>query len=133
MTECPFCGRIERGEYDAGDEWTVTFEPVTPGHRLFVPRAHVVDALERPVLAGYVLIYAARWASGHGAGPCNFITSCGAEATQTVFHYHLHLVPRREGDGLALPWTGQTKKPGEPPCTIRLSGCSHVPGCTCRR
>jgi histidine triad (HIT) family protein len=40
-------------------------------------------------------------------GPCNIITSVGAEATQTVFHLHLHVVPRRFGDGLALPWTGQ--------------------------
>lgn len=34
----------------------------------------------------------------------NLITSRGAAATQSVFHLHLHLVPRTEGDGLALPW-----------------------------
>jgi histidine triad (HIT) family protein len=38
--------------------------------------------------------------------PCNIITSAGSDATQTVFHLHLHVVPRRAGDGLALPWTG---------------------------
>lgn len=35
------------------------------------------------------------------------ITSIGADATQTVFHTHIHVVPRRPGDGLTLPWTGQ--------------------------
>lgn len=40
-------------------------------------------------------------------GPENWaiITSIGANATQTVRHTHLHVVPRRPGDGLALPWT----------------------------
>jgi histidine triad (HIT) family protein len=38
-------------------------------------------------------------------GPCNLITSKGREATQTVFHMHLHLVPRAENDGLLLPWS----------------------------
>ncbi len=49
--------------------------------------------------------YAAQWAAGHRMNPCNLITSAGREATQTVFHLHIHVVPRRDGDGLALPWT----------------------------
>jgi diadenosine tetraphosphate (Ap4A) HIT family hydrolase len=40
-------------------------------------------------------------------GAANFITSAGRDATQTVFHLHIHIVPRHAGDGLALPWTGQ--------------------------
>jgi len=43
-------------------------------------------------------------------GPCNVITSVGREATQSVFHLHVHVVPRREGDGLALPWTPNTDR-----------------------
>jgi histidine triad (HIT) family protein len=110
MTDCPFCARIAAGEYDAGDGYAVTFEPLNPvtsGHRLFVPRSHVADALTRPVITGHVMEYAARWAYGHDLAPCNLITSAGAEATQSVFHLHIHLVPRRDGDGLALPWSGQ--------------------------
>jgi diadenosine tetraphosphate (Ap4A) HIT family hydrolase len=37
----------------------------------------------------------------------NIITSIGPAASQTVMHTHLHIVPRTEGDGLHLPWTGQ--------------------------
>jgi histidine triad (HIT) family protein len=37
----------------------------------------------------------------------NLITSKGAAATQTVYHLHVHVVPRQGGDGLPLPWTPQ--------------------------
>lgn len=39
----------------------------------------------------------------------NLITATGSEATQTIPHFHVHLVPRLAGDGLTLPWTGQVK------------------------
>lgn len=44
-------------------------------------------------------------------GDMNLITSRGPAATQTVPHLHLHLIPRREGDGLTLPWTAQQATP----------------------
>jgi histidine triad (HIT) family protein len=47
---------------------------------------------------------AMRAASELAVAPCNLITSAGREATQSVFHLHLHVVPRRENDRLALPW-----------------------------
>jgi histidine triad (HIT) family protein len=112
---CPFCDRVSTHDYDAGDSWSVTFEPlspVTPGHRLFVPRRHVADALSEPALAGLVMEYATWWASKNGMRPCNLITSCGPEASQSVFHFHVHLVPRRDNDGLALPWHSGRKKKG---------------------
>jgi histidine triad (HIT) family protein len=107
---CVFCERILVDAYDAGNEHAVTFEPLAPvtrGHRLFVPRIHVAGALAYPHLTGLVMDYAASWAARYGKYPCNFITSCGAEATQSIFHLHIHLVPRRADDGLTLPWTGQ--------------------------
>ena len=119
MTDCPFCTRIAAHEYDAGDQYAVTFEPlnpVAPGHRLFASRAHLADALVRPVITGRVMEYAARWAFGNELRPCNLITSVGAEATQSVPHLHIHLVPRFKGDGLALPWTGQQR--GEAPDAV---------------
>lgn len=44
-----------------------------------------------------------------GLESANFITSAGPAATQSVFHLHVHLVPRFEDDGLILPWTGQRR------------------------
>ena len=40
-----------------------------------------------------------------GADGVNLINSCGAAAWQTVFHFHMHVVPRYDDDPLELPWT----------------------------
>lgn len=111
---CPFCD-IVAGKTDTKiiRIWpyrAIAFRPlnpVVPDHILVVPTQHVRDALEDPVVTGQTMAAAAQ--IGRWMGPCNIniITSVGAEATQTVFHLHLHVVPRRAGDGLALPWTGQ--------------------------
>lgn len=113
MSGCVFCGRVERGEYDDSDAFAVTFrplKPVAPGHRLFVPRVHVADALEDPLVTAMTARFAAEWARRAGTGSCNLITSRGPEATQSVYHLHWHLVPRLKHDGLPLPWTGQDER-----------------------
>jgi histidine triad (HIT) family protein len=115
MTDCPFCGRVRRGEFDYSDKFSVAFpprNPVTPGHFLVVPRRHVASALEAPLAASSAVGLAAELAGNMGLTACNIITSCGAAATQTVFHLHVHVVPRTEGDGLHLPWTGQQDAAG---------------------
>ncbi len=112
--DCPFCDFIhgdapKPARYDDRWDGVVAFEPrnpVAPGHTLFVPRLHVEDATELPHVTADTIHAASYWA-GDLAKPCNLITSVGREATQTVFHLHIHVVPRKEGDGLALPWTGQ--------------------------
>ena len=108
--DCPFCRLIAAGEYDYEDDYTVAFQPlnpVTPGHWLAVPKVHVTDAIAAPEAAGHALRFAGEMAGQMDLRACNFITSAGAAATQSVYHLHIHIVPRREGDGLALPWTGQ--------------------------
>lgn len=83
----------------------VAFEPLgpqTPGHVLFVPREHVADAAQNPGVTGYVMEQAARYAAD--VGPANIITSIGAEATQSVFHLHVHVLPRGARDGLRPSW-----------------------------
>jgi len=110
MSGCVFCDRVNSGEFDYFDDHNVAFEPlnpVTPGHFLVVPREHVIDALDGPVQMGRAMTFAARLAGDMGLDAANFITSAGTAATQSVFHLHVHVVPRREGDGLRLPWTGQ--------------------------
>lgn len=111
MTDgCAFCRLIRDGRYDDEYDGIVDFEPlhpVVPGHRLVVPKVHVADALEDPQVSGRVMAYAANLARARSLHPCNIMTSVGAEATQSVFHLHLHIVPRKTGDGLMLPWTEQ--------------------------
>ncbi len=104
---CVFCA-IARGDAPATvvRRWPeavaiVPRRPVTAGHTLVIPHVHVADALERPEVAGRVMRRAAELAPH----PCNLITSAGGVATQTVFHLHVHIVPRAAGDGLALPWS----------------------------
>jgi histidine triad (HIT) family protein len=78
--------------------------PVTEGHVLVVPKRHVTDALADPVVAGLTFRAAADYARRNDED-VNLITSAGADATQTVFHLHVHIVPRRADDGLLLPWS----------------------------
>lgn len=90
--------------------------PVTVGHTLVIPRAHVVDAIADPEAAGATMRCAAEFAGWQGADGYNLITSIGAAATQTVFHLHVHVVPRWPTDKLLLPWSPQPEGPhGWPP------------------
>lgn len=77
----------------------------TEGHTLVIPRTHVADAGVNADVAAATMRRAAELAAELDAA--NIITSRGGAATQTVFHLHIHVVPRATGDGLALPWTDQ--------------------------
>ena len=111
MSSCVFCQRIANGDCaDCGHD-VVRFEPLNPvtlGHMLFVPRQHVANAVIKPWVTGFVFEEAAAHGRRQEWG-FNLITSVGTDATQSVFHLHVHFVPRRQGDGLHLPWTGQVK------------------------
>lgn len=74
--------------------------PVTEGHILVIPRRHVADASTDPQVTAAAMRRAAQLV----VPPANILTSLGRAATQTVFHLHLHLVPRVPGDMLSLPW-----------------------------
>lgn len=108
VKSCVFCHRIKNYEFDFEDLYTVSFEPlnpVTPGHRLFIPKDHVPNAGISPTATANAFFAAAQFAYTEGT-EYNLITSAGPSATQTIFHVHIHYVPRRPGDGLHLPWTG---------------------------
>jgi histidine triad (HIT) family protein len=92
--------------------------PATRGHALVIPRAHAADLMEigdedlqACALAARRL--AARMRERLGADGVNLINSCGAAAWQTVFHFHLHVVPRYVGDPLELPWVPAPGDAGE--------------------
>jgi histidine triad (HIT) family protein len=119
--DCLFCGIVAGSipsETIDSDERTVAFmdiNPATPGHALVVPREHSADLLEigpedltATALASQRL--ARRMKDVLEADGVNLINACGAAAWQTVFHFHIHVVPRYEDDPLKLPWI---PKPGD--------------------
>ncbi|MPZ27527.1 MAG: HIT domain-containing protein [Micromonosporaceae bacterium] len=105
---CVFCQIVaRRAPAQIIHEWPdalaiVPLQPVAPGHLLVLPVQHVRDFMADPAVTAAVALRAAEIAHR----PCNLIASAGGAATQTVWHLHLHVVPRRSGDGLALPWSG---------------------------
>jgi histidine triad (HIT) family protein len=106
---CPFCVKIQERSVKSEGPYVVSFvplNPATPGDMLFVPRVHVPDAGTMPRLTAEVMYHACMYAAQQGKD-FNIITSAGMDASQTVFHLHIHYVPRTKDDGLTLPWTGQ--------------------------
>lgn len=114
---CPFC-EINLGRAPATfvNEWSdaiaiAPLNPVVDGHTLVIPKTHVTDFADDPDVSGATARRAAQLCRDLDLMHANLITSRGVHATQSVFHLHLHLVPRAENDGLALPWySGRSKK-----------------------
>lgn len=107
---CVFCS-IVRGDSPANIvmEWpdVIAFTPLNPvveGHTLIVPKVHVADFTSDPGISGNTMAAAAVLAQLLRGSDYNIITSKGVKATQSVFHLHLHLIPRKGNDRLALPW-----------------------------
>jgi histidine triad (HIT) family protein len=113
--DCLFC-KIVAGEVPATrvheDERTVAFmdiNPATRGHLLVVPREHATDlrdiaAEDLHACADVAQRIARTMEEKLGADGVNLLNSCGRPAWQTVFHFHLHVIPRYKADPLRLPW-----------------------------
>lgn len=125
--DCVFCKICEKDEHKQiihrirKDELlyvcdVVVFEPLKPcveGHLLFVPDIHIdgigdskfyssdVVASVYKAVNLYLLKYNTQ---------CNVITNYGSNAEQTVFHLHVHLIPRFKGDNVKMPWSYQKGK-----------------------
>jgi histidine triad (HIT) family protein len=113
--DCIFCG-IVAGDLPAqivdSDEHTVSFmdiNPATRGHALVVPRTHSTDLmdisdedLERTTVAARRLVR--KLEAALEPDGFNVLNACRPAAWQTVFHYHLHVIPRYDDDPLKLPW-----------------------------
>jgi histidine triad (HIT) family protein len=112
---CIFC-KIVAGELSATivaeDERTISFmdiAPATRGHALVIPREHSADLLsiapeDLMAVTRAAQTLAARVKERLHADGVNLLNACGAAAFQTVFHFHIHVIPRYEGDPLRLPW-----------------------------
>jgi histidine triad (HIT) family protein len=112
--DCLFC-RIVAGDVPSQrvyeDERTVAFMDINPtsrGHVLVVPRAHAADLLDIDDDDLAACLRAARQIAGWQrsrleADGVNLLQSTGRAASQMVFHFHLHVIPRYEGDGMVNP------------------------------
>ena len=113
--DCIFC-KIVAGELPATkideDDRTITFMDINPGthgHALVIPKEHSRDLLEIAPEELAAVVQAAqrlakRMPDALGAEGVNLISSCGAVAWQTVFHFHVHVIPRYSYDTVRLPW-----------------------------
>ncbi|MCI6004920.1 MAG: HIT family protein [Blautia sp.] len=119
MENCIFC-KIANGEIPAAtlyedEDFRVILDlgPASKGHALILPKTHAANIYELPEeLAGKAMILAKKMAAKMTeALECvgfNIVQNNGEIAGQTVFHFHMHLIPRYQGDGVGLTWT-----PGE--------------------
>lgn len=83
-------------------------QPVNPGHVLVVPRQHFETLRDVPKSVGLHLYEVATRLipiiqQASGADDMNIVVNSGQAAGQNVMHYHLHLIPRRQGDGFDIP------------------------------
>ena len=117
---CIFC-KIAAGEIPSktiyeDDKFRVILDlgPATKGHALILPKNHYANLYELPEeIAGDVMKLAKKMATimteKLGCQGFNLMQNNGETAGQTVFHFHMHLIPRYENDGQEINW-----KPGSP-------------------
>lgn len=117
---CIFC-KIANGDIPSkalyeDDEFKVILDlgPATKGHALILPKNHYRNLYELPdEAASKVMLLAKKMAiqmtEKLNCDGFNLVQNNGEAAGQTVFHFHLHLIPRYENDGQTLGW-----KPMEP-------------------
>ena len=113
--ECIFCAIVD-GKIPSAkvyeNEHVFAFmdiSPANPGHLLVIPKRHYRNIFDMPAeIASKIMEAAVPLATAirEALNPdgLNLFQSNEAAAFQTVFHFHLHLIPRWEGDPLRLPW-----------------------------
>jgi histidine triad (HIT) family protein len=113
-SHCIFCDIVQGGAEvsvcyeDAESLAFMDIQPVNHGHTLVVPRQHYESFADLPASLGAHLFRVAMELGPvvrrvSGAPGLNLIVSSGEAAGQDVYHFHVHLIPRREGDGFDVP------------------------------
>ncbi|MBJ7347254.1 MAG: HIT domain-containing protein [Thermoleophilaceae bacterium] len=126
--DCIFCAIAERTapalvvDANADAIAFLDINPATRGHTLVIPRTHATDLYEVSEADMHNVMtmaqeIAMRMRDKLGADGVNILNSCGAAAWQTVGHFHVHVIPRYEGDPLKLPWI---------PAPVDADGLSRV-------
>jgi histidine triad (HIT) family protein len=122
MSDCIFC-KIVNGEIPSAkvfeNEHVLAFldiSQVTEGHTLVIPKVHKENVFElTPEIARNLFEVVPEIANAvkkafNPAG-MNLINNNGEEAGQTVFHYHMHIIPRYgKGDGFGAVWKNNASK-----------------------
>ena len=141
-TSCIFCD-IVRGAAEVSvcyeDPLALAFldiQPVNAGHTLVVPREHFESLNDLPQeLANHLFQVAIRLGpivrKVSGADGLNIVVNSGASAGQDVFHYHVHIIPRKKGDGFDIPLPfGSSDMPERTAldaCAARIHAALHDP------
>lgn len=115
MSDCIFC-KIANGEIPAAtlyedEDFRVILDlgPATKGHALILPKAHAANIYEMSdEMAAKAMILAKKMAAkltdGLQCDGLNIVQNNGEAAGQTVFHFHMHLIPRYRGDKAGVTW-----------------------------
>ncbi len=112
---CIFCklaaGEIPTNTLYEDDKFRVILDlaPATKGHALILPKDHYANLYEIPdEVAGEVMCLAKKMAAimteKLGCDGFNLLQNNGEAGGQTVFHFHMHLIPRYREDGKILEW-----------------------------
>ena len=116
--DCIFCklanGVIPTNSIYEDEDFNVILDmaPATKGHALILPKEHADNLYELPEeTAGKVFVLAKHLAKTMteklSCDGFNIVQNNGSVAGQTVFHFHMHLIPRYEADGQAICWNPQ--------------------------
>ena len=118
MENCIFC-KIANGEIPSAtlyedEDFRVILDlgPASKGHALILPKTHAANIYEiSDETAGKAMVLAKKMASklteALNCDGFNIVQNNGEAAGQTVFHFHMHLIPRYKDDGVGIAW-----KPG---------------------
>lgn len=115
MENCIFCkiaaGNIPSATLFENEEFRVILDlgPASKGHALILPKEHYANIYEMPdELIGKAMILAKKMATvmtkALDCDGFNIVQNNGETAGQTVFHFHIHLIPRYKGDQVKLTW-----------------------------
>ena len=115
MENCIFC-KIANGEIPAAtlyedEDFRVILDlgPASKGHALILPKAHAANIYEiSDEMAAKAMVLAKKMATkmtdALGCDGFNIVQNNGEQAGQTVFHFHMHLIPRYKGDKVGITW-----------------------------
>ena len=117
--DCIFCklanGEIPTATLYEDDDFRVILDqgPATKGHALILPKKHYANTYELPEeLAARAMVLAKRMAGtmteALNCDGFNLVQNNGEAAGQTVFHFHMHLIPRYNNDHAGITWNPGT-------------------------